>query len=404
MIRRAFLASGAAAAVVQTLSGQRSQQRYDILIRNGDVRDPGRNYRQQADVAILGGKIAAIEQNISADRALDVIDAKGLYVTPGLVDLHTHCFYGGGGVSIEADPISARSGTTTWVDAGSFAYDQVTGFRRFAVDASRTRIFGYMHLYPHLSNPDVDVVKYVRSGVRRTGEAAIANRDIVLGIKVFVGSNMNGRYSYDFLKIARELGDEFKLPLMAHISLAPPEIHQVLELLRAGDVVTHCNNGHTLGIVDSGYSPKLGQLKPGVAEARERGILFDVGHGAGSFNFNAARTAIHAGFLPDCISTDLHSACVNGPTYDLPTTMTKYLNLGLSFDDVLLRTTANPAKVVGRLPGMGSLTVGGPADVALLEMQKGDFRLVDSQRNVVQVNEKVVSRLTICRGKRLTAV
>ena len=191
---------------------------------------------------------------------------------------------------------------------------------------------------------------------------------------------------------------------MVHVSFAPPETTQVMELMRAGDVVTHCHNGHTLGLVDSGYSEKPGKLKPGVAEARARGVLFDVGHGSGSFNFNAARNAIQNGLVPDTISTDLHADCINGPTFDLPTTLTKYLHLGLSFDDVLLRATANPARIINRVPGMGSLTMGGPADVALLALEDGEFRLVDSQRNAATVRQRIVSRLTICRGRRLTVL
>jgi dihydroorotase len=403
MIRRRFLQALTAAVVASGPAGsQPRRRRFDILIKNGEVCDPSRNFRQRADVAMADGKIAAIEENIPAELGLDVIDASTVFVVPGLVDLHTHCFFGGSSISVDADPVSARSGATTWVDAGSFSAGQVIGFRRLNVETSQTRLFGYVHLYPDLRNPDVDVVKYVRSGIKRTAEAVQANSDIVLGVKVYAGTNMNGRYSLDFMKIARELGDQFKVPLMVHVSFAPPEIHQVLELMRAGDILTHCNNGHTLGIVDSGYSETLGKLKPGVRDARDRGIIFDVGHGAGSFNFNAARTAIHNGFLPDCISTDLHQGCINGPTYDLPTTMSKYLYLGLSFEDVLLRSTYNPAKVIGRLPGMGTLNVGGPADVALLELQAGEFRLADCQNNVATVRQRIVSRLTISRGKRLS--
>jgi len=389
-------------AAAQALAPPQRQRRFDILIKNGEVRDPSRNFRQRADVAVLDGKIAAIEENIPADRSLDVIDARGLYVTPGLVDLHTHCFFAASGISLDADPIAARSGATTWVDAGSFSADQILGFRRFTVNRAQTRLFGYVHLYPNLNNPDVDVVKYVRSGMRHTGEAAVANRDIVLGVKVYVGTNMNGRYSLDFLKIGRELGDQFQVPIMVHVSFAPPETPEVLELLRAGDVLTHCNNGHTLGIVDSGYSEKPGKLKPGVREARARGVLFDVGHGAGSFNFNAARNAMNNDFLPDCISTDLHTGCINGPTYDLPTTMSKFLYLGLSFEEVLLRSTFNPARIIGRIPSLGTLTVGGPADIALLAIEDGAFRLVDCQKNAVTSKQRIVSRLAICRGKRLT--
>ena len=215
MIRRYFLQTLASAPLVgagglaaqQQQQQQRPPKRYDILIRNGEARDPGRSFRRRADVAILDGKIAAIEPNIPPELAIDVVDATGLYVTPGLVDLHTHCFYGAGRISLDADPISARSGTTAWVDAGSFASDQMIAFRRFTVARSQTRIFGYVHLYPHPSNPDIDIVKYVRAAKAATGECVVANPDVVLGVKVFIGSNMNGRYSLDFLKIARELAD-----------------------------------------------------------------------------------------------------------------------------------------------------------------------------------------------------
>ncbi len=400
MNRRAFVRTLVGASVGLT-SGQAQglqSPRYDILIKNGEIRDPGHGFRKHADVAILTGTIADIADSIAADRALDVIDASGLYVTPGLIDLHTHCFWGGTGTGIEPDPVAARSGATTWVDAGSFGYDQLDGFRRLVVLRSQTRIFGYVYLYPSSRNPDIDPVKYVRSFMQRTGEAAVANRDIILGIKFQVGSNMNGKYSLPFLKIARELCDQFKLPLMAHISVAPPETPEVMELMRPGDVVTHCFNGHTLGIVD-----RDGKIKPGVQEARARGVRFDIGHGLGSFNFAAARKAMEAGFLPDTISTDIYSLNLNGPVYDLPTTMSKLLYLGMSFDEVLIRTTANPAKVINRVQDLGKIEVGAPADVALLAIEEGQFQLVDSQKNAVTAKQKIVSRLSICRGKRLLA-
>ncbi len=343
--------------------------RYDLLIKNGELRDPSRGVRKRADVAISNGVIASIEDSIPAERSLDVINAQGLYVTPGLVDLHTHCFWGGSGIGIEADPVAARTGVTTWVDAGSFGYDQIDGFRRLMVRPAQTRIFAYVYLYPSNRNPDIDPVQYVRSVMRQTGEAAVGNRDIILGVKFQVGSNMNGKYSLPFLKIARELCDEFKLPLMAHISFAPPETSEVMELVRPGDVVTHCYNGHTLSIVDPN-----GQIKPGVREARARGVLFDIGHGLGSFNFTAARKAMDSDFLPDTISTDIYSLNINGPVFDLPTTMSKLLYLGMSFDDVLLRTTANPAKVINRVPGLGTIDIGAPADLSpCLRWKTGNF-------------------------------
>jgi len=389
MQRRTFIQTIVPSAVAQA-------PRYDLLIRNGEIRDPGSKVRKRADVAVLDGKIAAVEESIPASSAREVVDARGLFVVPGLIDLHTHCFHSASGIGIEPDLYAARSGTTTWVDAGTFAQDQVAGFRRFIVNPSHARIFGYMHLYPSSRNPDVDPIKYARDGIKRTGESILRNRDIVLGLKNYVGSNMNGKYSYDLLKVARELCDQFKIPMMVHISFAPPETPQVMELLRTGDIVTHCLNGHTLGLIDA-----QGKLKPGVKEARDRGVLFDVGHGVGSFNFPAARKILDAGFPPDVISTDLYTLNTNGPVYDLPTTMSKMLHLGMNFEEVLLRSTANPARIIDRIPGLGTLAVGAPADIAVLEVENGEFRLVDSQRNAVTAKQRIVSRLTICRGRRM---
>ncbi len=352
--------------------------------------------KRRADVGISGDKIAAIEDRLPADRGNDVVDAEGLFVTPGLIDLHTHCYHGATALGIEADPIAARSGVTTWVDAGSFGVTQAAGFRRFIVEPARVRIYGFVYLYPDNRNPDTDPVRYVRSFIRRNGETITANRDILLGIKLQVGSNMNGRYSYDFLKIARELCDSYRIPLLAHISFAPPTTDQVMELMKPGDIVTHCYNRHTLGIID-----ESGKVRESVREARRRGVLFDVGHGNGSFNFEAARKAMADGFLCDTISTDIYNLNIKGPVFDMPTTMSKMMYLGMSFDDVLMRTTLAPAKIVGRVEGLGTLAVGAPADVALLKIEDGEFPLTDSQKNTVVAKQRIVSRLAICRGKRV---
>ena len=410
MLRRSVLrALSLAPAAAQALAQPPRRRRpYDLLIKNGEINDPGRKFRQKADLAVLDGRIAAIAPGIPAAQGLDVIDAHGLFVTPGLVDLHTHCAHDMTDLSIEAEPIAARSGVTTWVDAGSFGPEQVKGFVRFIVAPAQVRKFGFVHLYANFRNPDVDIVQTVRRARKQTAAAVLDHHDAVLGVKVYVGSNMNGRYSLDFLKIARELGDEFKFPIMAHISYVPPETPQVMELMRAGDIVTHCLNGHSLGLFER-TDPReqvfvsTGKLKPGVREARARGVLFDVGHGAGSFNFGAAKAALDAGFVPDTISTDIYAASINGPVFDMPTTMSKMLHLGMSFDDILLRVTAAPARIINRIPGLGTLEIGAPADIALLEIEDGRFQLVDSQRNVVTASRRIVSRLTICRGKRVTA-
>lgn len=389
--RRHFIGTLAGAALAQP------RRQFDLLIRNGTVCDPIRNFKQRADIGIAGDRVTAIQANLPVSQSAEVVDASGLLVTPGLVDLHTHCYHGATGLGIEADPVAARSGVTTWVDAGSFGCTQAGGFRRFIVKPSRVRIFGFVYLYPDNRNPDMDQLKYVRSFVKQNGETIQANHDILLGIKLQVGSNMNGRYSYDFLKIARELCDAFRIPLMAHISFAPPETDQVMELMKPGDIVTHCYNRHTLGILDSS-----GKVRQSVKDARNRGVLFDVGHGLGSFNFEAARKALTDGFVADTISTDIYNLNVNGPVFDMPTTMSKMMYLGMSFDDVLLRTTAAPARIIGRVEGLGTLRVGSPADIALLKVEEGTFPLTDSQKNTVTAKQRVVSKLTICRGKRVT--
>jgi dihydroorotase len=393
MRRREFL--GALAAGVAS-----AQERpFDILVANGEVRDPARQYRAKADVGIRDGRIAAIEERLPRERALDVIDASGLYVVPGLIDLHTHCYHSATNIGIEADPVAARSGVTTWVDAGTFGHAQIPGFRRWIVEPAQARIYGFVYTYMDNRNPDVDVLKYVRGQIRSTGEAAVRNRDIILGVKVQVGANMSGRYAWDLFRIARELCDRYDLKMMAHISFAPPDTDSVMALMHAGDIVTHCYNGHTLGILD-----EAGKVRQTVLDARKRGVLFDVGHGSGSFNFEIARKALAAGFAPDTISSDLYNANINGPVYDLPTTMSKLLAVGMNFDDVLERVTAAPAKIINRLEGMGTLAVGSPADVAVLALEQGEFTLVDSQRNTKRVNQRIISRATICRGKRLRAL
>ena len=380
-------------------SGQTAERLYDLLIRNGEVRDPEGGTRARADVGIRDGKIAAIESSLPVEKAREVIDARGLYVVPGLVDLHTHIYYGGGSVpGIEADPVAARSGVTTWVDAGSFAYDNVAGFRRYIVDRSQVRVFGFVYLYPASRDPAIDAVKYVRGAMRQTAETVANNRDVILGVKVQIGVNMNGRYSPEFLKIARELCDANQLKLMVHISDAPPGVPEIMEQMRPGDIITHAYTGHGTSLADA-----EGKLKRGVAEARRRGVVFDLGHGLGSFNFAEARKCLDAGFPVDTISSDIYQRNIEGPVYDMPTTMSKLLYLGMSLDDVLLRSTANPAKVIGRVEGLGTLRVGAPGDVALLAVEEGQFRLTDSQRNEVTAKQRIACRLTICRGKRVVA-
>lgn len=397
MLSRRQLATVAASAALS--QAQNPDRPWDLLIRQGDVRDPGRGFAARADVAIRDGQVAAIAPGLDPRQAREVINAAGLYVVPGLVDLHSHIYFGGGSVpSIDADPVAARSGVTTWVDAGSFAYDNAGGFRRYIVDRSHVRVFGFVYLYPANRDPTADPIRHARASMKPTADVIAAHSHCLLGVKVQIGSNMNGRYSPELLRVARELCDDHKLKLMVHISDAPPEVPEILHHLRPGDILTHAYTGHGTSLCDP-----AGKLKPGVAEARARGVLFDLGHGLGSFSFAEARKCLAAGFPVDTISSDLYARNIEGPVYDMPTTMTKLLHLGMPFDDVLRRSTVAPARIISRLPGMGTLAPGAPADLALLSLEDGEFRLVDSLRQEETAKRRISCRLTICRGRRLLA-
>lgn len=370
---------------------------YDLLIKGGEVLDPGQNLRGKLDLAIAGGKIAALEKDIPAEAAREAIDASGKLVTPGLVDLHTHIFWGMSRNSLEADPIAARSGVTTMVDAGTVGYVNCHGFRRYIVETSQCRVYGFINgTRPGTGgvNTGPDALGRAGQNVGEIAKTINENSDIILGVKTYAAWNMTRENAFDYLRVARGIANLAGCPVMVHIGFGPPHLHDIVNLLREGDIITHAFHGQSNRIVD-----RDGRIDPAILRARERGILLDIGHGAGSFSFEVAEPLVSQGFYPDCISTDLHGGCVNGPTYDLPTTLSKFLYLGMSLQEVIRRATARPAAIIGGPEGMGSLKVGGVADVAILELEKGEFELVDCHRHKVIAEERLVSALTICRGK-----
>lgn len=345
---------------------------YDLLIRGGEVVDPAGDLRGEFDVAVAGGTIAALAPNLSPDEAACVVDARGQYVTPGLIDLHTHCYWGATYWGIEADPVAARSGVTTWLDAGSAGAYSFAGFRRYAVEASRARIFAFLNISTigliartfELSNLD-----YCDVGL---GAAIVeANRDVILGIKARIDSATTRGTGLEPLRRARQLADRVRLPLMVHIATAPPPIAEIAGLLRPGDVLTHCCTGHANRLVD-----ERGNVHRFIRELWQQGLILDVGHGTGSFSYACAEAMLAAGMPPDVVSSDIHQLSVLGPMYDLPTTLSKYLNLGMSLPDAIARATTRPAAAIGR-PDLGTLRVGGPADIALFRLEEGSYTFHD---------------------------
>ncbi|HZU03836.1 MAG TPA: amidohydrolase/deacetylase family metallohydrolase [Ktedonobacteraceae bacterium] len=345
---------------------------YDLLIRGGVVIDPVNGQQVVSDVAVSSGRIAAVAPDLPATEAAQVVDASGQYITPGLIDMHTHCYWGATYWGIEADPVTAHTGVTTWVDAGSSGAYSFPGFRRYAVEASRTRVFALLHISSigliartyESANPDYWDVELAATIIE-------ANRDVILGIKVRMDRDSTKGTGLGAMHCARQLADRVKLPLMVHIGIAPPTLTEIVDLMRPGDILTHCCTGQTNRLID-----EQGPVHPYIRRAHEQGVILDLGHGTGSFSYATAEAMLAQGIPPDVLSSDIHQLAVLGPMYDLPTTLSKFLNLGMSLPEVIARATVRPAAVIGR-PGLGTLRVGVPADIALFRLEEGDYTFYD---------------------------
>ncbi len=348
---------------------------YDLLIRQGHIMDPAQNLDAQRDIAITGGQVALVAETIPATEARQTLEARGLIVTPGLIDAHTHLYEGVSHYGINADKTCLRTGVTTVVDAGCAGAQTWPGLRKFIIDVSQTRILAYLNLSAMgmLSEYGGELEDLRYADTKAALKTIEANRDVILGIKVRMEPAMCGGNGHAVLKLARETSDAAGLPLMIHIGDTFPSLPEILRETRAGDVVTHCYHDRPGGILD-----EEGRILPSVRDAAKRGILFDVGHGRGSFSFSVARQALAQDFPPAMISTDLHIYNVNGPVYDLATTMSKFLHLGLSLQQVVTMTTLHPARSVRREADLGTLRPGACADVTLLAMRAGPVSLTDA--------------------------
>jgi dihydroorotase len=369
--------------------------RFDLLIKGGEVVDPGGGYEGPMDVAISGGRIAAIELEIPEEAAFRVIDAEGEIVTPGLVDLHTHVFHKVTYWGIDPDPVASVSGVTTWNDAGSAGALTLPGLREFVADRARARITAFLnisniglvgenHECANLAYLDVDLFRRL----------ADENRDLVRGVKVRMGTPTVGENGLEPLRLARRAAEECELPLMVHVAFGPPAVEDVLPLLRPGDILTHCFTGLDMKIVDDD-----GELLDVARRAWDSGVVMDIGHGTGSFAYATAEALMDAGRMPDVISTDLHQLSIKGPAYDLPTTMSKFLHLGMSLEDVVRATTSRPAEILGLERELGTLRPGSVADVALFRLLPGRFPLYDIWGEMREAGALLVNTLTIVAGR-----
>ena len=371
---------------------------YDLLLKGGHVIDAKNNIDGIRDVAVRAGKIAAVSASIDPARARKVVDVSGLYVTPGIVDMHTHLFYTtgirdswAGDNSVQPDAFSFRSGTTTMVDAGSSGWRNFETFRHTVIERVRTRVLAMINIAG--LGMMADVTEQVSSDFQPKELAAVAakNKDLVVGVKT-------AHYQLpDWTSVDRaiEAGKLANLPVMVDFGYFLPERpywQLVTQKLRPGDISTHMFRG-PVPYVDS-----HGKLLDYLKQARQRGVKFDVGHGNQSFVLRNAAPAIAQGFWPDTISTDLHGLSMNAPMMDMPTLLSKFLALGMPLKDVMLRATWNPAQVIHRSE-LGHLTAGAVADIAVWNILRGQFGYGDAYGGRIAATERLVCEMTFRNGE-----
>ncbi|MGH7832701.1 MAG: amidohydrolase/deacetylase family metallohydrolase [Candidatus Binatia bacterium] len=369
---------------------------FDLLIAGGTVVNPATGLRAEVDVGVHGGRIAALQANIPRHEAKKVLDARGCYVTPGLIDLHIHSYRGVNPYGFDADPICLASGVTTAVDAGSAGPVNFPGFKSFIHERSRTRMLALVCVAQHgvLSAPgELNDIRF--ADPEGAARAVNENPDIAVGVKVRLHRGAAAENGREALRLAIEAGAAPPSPVMVHIGDTALSIEEIVDTLRPGDIVTHCYTPKPPSIVDDG-----GRLRPAVRKARERGVLFDVGHANGHFDFNLVRRAMDDGLPPDTISSDLHGRMgPSNPVIDLPTTMTKFLALGLTEEQVIAACTVNPARAIGRQDRLGSVEIGREADLAVLELREEPTRLRDCVGGELMANRRIAVRWTICCGE-----
>ena len=348
---------------------------YDLLIRDGTVVDPSQGLSGRKDIALTGGKIAALEDSIPAEQAKEILDADGLIVTPGLIDLHVHAYWGACTYGVDPDVSNLANGVTTALDAGSAGALTFRGFRKHTIEKSQTRLFALLNISAMgIPSPVIGELEDLRwADVDLAIEAGLANRDYVKGIKARLGRHILGESNdVEALKRAVEAAEGFGGLVMIHVGNSPTTLPKLMGMLRPGDVVTHAFHGFEDGTLE-----ESGAVVEGMKEAQDRGIVIDLGHGGGSFSFKAAERALANGLLPNTISTDISTFTIEGPVYDFATTLTKFLHLGMSLDEVVRGSTETPARVLGLAGAIGTLKVGAEGDVTVMREEEGSFILVD---------------------------
>lgn len=373
-------------------------QQYDLLIKGGTIIDPKNNINEPLDVAILEGKIQEISSQINIESARQVVDATGLWVVPGLIDIHAHLFVGnkeatfaGGFYSVSPDDFSFRSGITTMVDAGTSGWRSFPEFKKRIIDASQTRVLAFLNI--------------TGAGmIGKPGEEDLSDMEVEAAVnlinqypQVIVGAKI-GHYtgeSWEPFHRALEVARQTERPLFLECHLPQLTLDEILVKMRPGDILTH-----TYGAVDDRLwlLDSRGQVLSSIQAARDKGVYFDVGHGGGSFHFNLALPAVEQGFYPHSMGTDLHRFSMNAGMKDMLNIMSKFLNLGMEMEKVIEAATWNPARMILR-EDLGHLSVGSQADITLLRLRSGEFGFVDAGGYKIKGNQLLQAELTMKDGK-----
>lgn len=370
----------------------------DLLLRNSVLVDPGQGIHRQSDIAVADGKIVSVADSIPVPAAAGctVLDLTGRLISPGWIDLHVHMFPGISHYGIDPDAGCLHRGVTTALDAGSAGAQTFPGFRRFIVEKAQTRIFALMHISCQgMLIREVGELEDIRyADVDRAVAAADENRDIVKGIKVRLTPMIVGKNAEDAFFRALKAAQNTGLPLMVHPNGVEMPLARIVDSMRPGDVLTHLYHGWDNGILDD-----RGKVKPEIREAHQKGIRFDLGHGKRSFTYDVARKALDQGIEPDTFSSDLHFYNIDGPVYDLATTLSKTMALGFSLDETIRRATSAPAQFLGLEGKSGTAEERADADLTVFRLREGDFDFEDCEGEVFRGSRRIVPEMVIRKGR-----
>lgn len=368
----------------------------DLVLKGARVIDPSQGLDKVTDIAFAGGKVSAIGDGLAGK---DTRDVKGKIVSPGLIDLHTHVYWGGTSLGVEAELLARSGGVTTFIDAGSAGPGNFHGFRKHVIEPSPVRILPYLNVsFPGIFAFSKTVMVGECADMRlidprEAVRVALEHKDLILGIKVRVGKSASADSGMMPFHIALDVAEEAGLPLMAHLDAPPPSRNEVVSLMRKGDVLTHCFRPFP----NAPIAPD-GKVRDEILAARARGVIFDIGHGGGSFGFGTTRGMLAAGFLPDVISSDVHVISIEGPAFDLLTTMSKFLCLGVDLPTVIKLATSNPAAAINR-PDLGTLKVGSVGEATVIDVASGKYDYADSIGEHMMGTERLLSAGVVLAGR-----